>query len=168
LDAAIALAGRALNENNPILMPTESPFWLPHLAGFPVVVVQPVVWGDMDSYRHVNNVVYFRYFENVRLEYVRRLDWFAFEEQTGIGPILAATSARFRRALAYPDQIAIGARMSSMEEDRFFLEHLIISERLGEVATIGQGTVVTYDYRQQKKVPMPEEIKRRILTLEGK
>jgi acyl-CoA thioester hydrolase len=26
------------------------------LAGFPVVVEQAVVWGDMDAYRHVNNV----------------------------------------------------------------------------------------------------------------
>jgi acyl-CoA thioester hydrolase len=39
------------------------------LAGFPVIVEQAVVWGDMDSYRHVNNTVYFRYFENARLEY---------------------------------------------------------------------------------------------------
>ena len=38
------------------------------------IVQQAVVWGDMDSYAHVNNVVYFRYFENARLEYFRRLD----------------------------------------------------------------------------------------------
>ena len=44
------------------------------LAGFPVIVEQAVVWGDMDSYSHVNNVVYFRYFENARLEYFRRLN----------------------------------------------------------------------------------------------
>src|SRR5205807_2006177 len=43
------------------------------LAGFPVVVELPVNWGEMDAYRHVNNVVYFRYFENARLEYFRRL-----------------------------------------------------------------------------------------------
>jgi hypothetical protein len=30
---------------------TDSP-----LSGFPVVVEQAVVWGEMDSYRHVNNV----------------------------------------------------------------------------------------------------------------
>ena len=82
------------------------------LAGFPVIVEQNVIWGDMDAYQHVNNVVYFRYFENARLEYIRRLDWFAYEEATGIGPILAATQARFRRALTYPDTIAIGARSS--------------------------------------------------------
>jgi hypothetical protein len=43
------------------------------LAAFPVVVELPVAWGDMDSYRHVSNVVYFRYLENARLEYFRRL-----------------------------------------------------------------------------------------------
>ena len=64
------------------------------LTGFPVVVTQAVIWGDMDSYHHVNNVVYFRYFENARLEYFRRLGWFEFEKETGVGPILAATKAR--------------------------------------------------------------------------
>ena len=29
----------------------------------------PVIWGDMDAFQHVNNTVYFRYFENVRIEY---------------------------------------------------------------------------------------------------
>src|SRR6516164_4684845 len=109
---------------------TDSP-----LSGFPVVVEQAVVWGEMDSYRHVNNVVYFRYFENARLEYFRRLDWPAYEEQTGVGPILAATQARFRRALTYPDTIAITARLGTLGEDRFTLEHRIFSERLGGVAT---------------------------------
>jgi acyl-CoA thioester hydrolase len=138
------------------------------LAGFPVVVKQDVVWGDMDSYRHVNNVVYFRYFENARLEYIRQLDWFSFQEATGVGPILAATEARFRRALTYPDTIFIGARLLTLESDRFHLEHKIVSQVQGEVVTTGQGTVVTYHYTDGKKVPVPEELKRRLAALEGK
>ena len=137
------------------------------LAGFPVIVTQSVVWGDMDSYQHVNNVVYFRYFENARLEYIRRLDWFALEEATGVGPILAATEARFRRALTYPDTIAIGARLLILENDRFHLEHKIVSAVQGAVVTEGQGTIVTYHYADGKKVSVPEELKRRILALEA-
>src|SRR5438132_318030 len=90
-----------------------------HLEGFPVVIQQAVVWGDMDSYRHVNNTVYFRYFENVRLEYFRQMGWFEYEDRTGIGPILAATQARFRKALSYPDTISVGARVTERGEDRF-------------------------------------------------
>jgi acyl-CoA thioester hydrolase len=111
------------------------------LAGYPVVVRQAIVWGEMDSYRHVNNVVYSRYFENARLEYFRRLDWPAFEAQSGIGPILTATQARFRRALTYPDTIAITAGLGTLGEDRFTPEHRIVSQQLNEVATQGQGTI---------------------------
>jgi len=137
------------------------------LAEFPVVVEQAVVWGEMDAYRHVNNVVYFRYLENARLEYFRRLDWIQFEKDTGIGPILASTSAKFRRALTYPDTIQIGARVVDVGPDRFTLEHHIVSRALGTVATVGHGVVVSYHYREHRKVPLPAEIRQRISALEA-
>ena len=134
---------------------------------FPVIVTQAVVWGDMDYYRHVNNVVYFRYFENGRLEYFRRLNWHEFESATGIGPILQATQARFRRALTYPDTIHIDTRLVEMKEDRFIIEHHIVSEALDEIATVGDGTIVTFHYASGKKVTMPEELRERIRVLEA-
>lgn len=137
------------------------------LAGFPVIVELPVVWGEMDSYRHVNNVVYFRYFEAARLEYFRRLGWFEYEEATGIGPILAATSARFRRPLTYPDTIWVGVRVPALDEDRFTMEYRLVSRKLAAVAAEGTGTIVTYHYGQATKVPVPEELRRRIAELEA-
>jgi acyl-CoA thioester hydrolase len=136
------------------------------LAKFPVIVRQAVVWGDMDSYRHVNNVVYFRYFENARLEYFRQLGWFEHEKETGVGPILASTKARFRRPLTYPDNIAISARAVDVGEDRFTLEHVIVSEKQQAVVTEGSGLVVVYHYGDGRKAPMPAELKRRIEELE--
>jgi len=138
------------------------------LSGFPVIIELPVVWGEMDAYRHVNNVVYFRYFESARLEYINRLDWFAFEKETGVGPILQHTQARYRRPLTYPDTISVGARLAGMEHDRFTLQHLVVSHRQGVVTTEGTGTIVTYHYGQETKVAVPAELKRRIAALEGK
>jgi acyl-CoA thioester hydrolase len=137
------------------------------LAGFPIIVEQAVAWGDMDSYQHVNNVVYFRYFENARLEYFRRLDWFKFEKETGIGPILASTQCRFRRALTYPDTIRIGARVINVETDRFTFDYRLVSEKLSTIAADGQGLIVTYHYVRGEKVAIPEELRRRITELES-
>ena len=133
---------------------------------YPVIVTQAVLWGEMDSYRHVNNVAYFRYFENGRLEYVRRAGWFEVEAATGIGPILASTQARFRRALTYPDSIHIGTRLLELKEDRLTIEHRIVSEALNDVATEGQGLIVSFNYATGKKVPLPAELKQRIRDLE--
>lgn len=136
------------------------------LAGFPVIVQLPVVWGEMDSYRHVNNVVYFRYFENARLEYFRRMGWFEYEKETGIGPILAATQARYRKPLTYPDTISVGAHISAIGTDRCTMDYLLVSHGLQAVAADGHGTIVTFHYPQGKKVPMPDELRRRIEQLE--
>ena len=45
------------------------------LETFPVVSKIPVLWGDMDSFQHVNNVIYFRYFESARIQYFDTLGW---------------------------------------------------------------------------------------------
>jgi acyl-CoA thioester hydrolase len=136
------------------------------LAGFPVVIELPVVWGEMDSYGHVNNVVYIRYLESGRVEYLGRLDWLRLQRQTGIGPILASISCRFRKALVYPDTIDVGTRITSIGDDRFTMEHRIVSRAFGMVAAEGQGTVVSFDYNKQLKAPLPEEIRRRIAEIE--
>ena len=137
------------------------------LDSFSVVITIPLAWGEMDAFQHLNNSVYFRYFENARLEYFRRLDWHHYEKETGIGPILQATQARFRRALTYPDTIAVAARAANIESDRFTLEHVIVSYDQAAVVTEGQGTVVTFHYANGQKVPVPEEIRRRIAALEA-
>ncbi len=134
---------------------------------FPVIVTQAVLWGEMDSFQHVNNVAYFRYFENGRLEYVRRLGWFAVQDATGIGPILASTQARFRRALTYPDTIHIGTRLLELKDDRFTIEHQIVSEALDDVATEGQGLIVSFHYPSGKKAPLPAQLKESMRALEA-
>ena len=39
---------------------------------YPVVIEIPVAWGEMDAFQHLNNIVYFRYFESARIAYFER------------------------------------------------------------------------------------------------
>ncbi len=137
------------------------------LVAYPVVIEQAVAWGEMDAFQHVNNVVYFRYFENARLEYFNRLGW-GVARPEGIGPIVASLHVRYRKPLTYPDVISIGARIPCLEVDRFTIEHVIVSRRLGAVATEGHCLIVTFDYDQGKKAPIPDDLRKRIEMLEGR
>jgi acyl-CoA thioester hydrolase len=138
----------------------------PELSAFPVVVELDVAWGDMDAFAHVNNVVYFRYFENARIAYLDRVGWMRSREETGIGPIVASTSARFRKPLSYPDHLLVGARASDIQSDRMTIEHRIVSTRWDAVATDGQVVVVSFDYRQGRKAPIPDAVRTAIAALE--
>ena len=137
------------------------------LAGFPVVIQIPVAWGEMDAFQHVNNVVYFRYFESGRFAYFERVRMWDFIEQTGIGPILASTQCRFKVPLTHPDTVSVGVRVSRIEEDRCVMEFAIASDRLGRIAAEGDGVIVCYNYREKRKATWPAELKQRVMEVES-
>lgn len=137
------------------------------LAGYPVVVEIPVAWGEMDAFGHVNNIVYFRYFETARIAYFEKLNVPEFLGRDPVGPILAETTCRFRAALSYPDAVSVGARVTSVGEDRFVMRYAVFSRRLGRLAAEGEGVMVCYDYRQNRKAAVPEALGRRIGEIES-
>ncbi len=137
------------------------------LAGYPVVIQLPVAWGDMDAMQHVNNTVYFRYFESGRIAYFERLELMAQMKETGVGPILGSASCRFKFPLTYPDTISVGVRVTEMGQDRFTMAFRVVSHRHQRVAAEGDGLIVVYDYRAGRKAPIPQEVRARIQALEG-
>ncbi len=137
------------------------------LKHYSVTIETPVAWGEMDAFQHVNNIVYFRYFESARIAYLEKIGYLEFMEKTGFGPILASTKSKFKIPLAYPDKVTICGKASSIDSDRFIMDYGVISHKHQKIAAEGEGLIVSYDYKAAKKVPIPEEIKERILKLEG-
>jgi len=136
------------------------------LKDYPVVIEFPVAWGEMDAMNHVNNICYFRYFESARIAYFEKADLFNYMTETGIGPILASTSCKFRIPLSYPDTVLIGATAVSIEEDRFVMNYLVVSKKHQKVAAEGDGVIVALNYREGKKVTVPEVVKQKILDIQ--
>ncbi len=132
----------------------------------PVSLWIPVQWGEMDAYRHVNNAVYFRWFESARIACFERIGWPALERETGVGPILHSTQARYRLPVEYPDRVLAEAGVSDLGADRFTMHYRITSERHGRVAAEGWGVIVAFDYRTGKKCALPEPIREALRALE--
>jgi acyl-CoA thioester hydrolase len=121
----------------------------------------------MDAFAHVNNVVYFRWFESARLAYFEAVGWNAAMAESGVGPILARTSCAFRAPLTFPDTVTLAARAEDLSEDRFTMRYRVVSERLGVIAAEGEGRVISYDYRNACKAPLPPAIRAAILAFEA-
>ncbi len=134
---------------------------------YPVVLRQDVVWGDMDAFAHVNNTVYFRYFEDARIAYFDRIGVHEQKTHFGVGPILAATNCNFRLPLDYPDRIHIATRSRILSPKKLNMEYVVFSERHGAIAAEGEGLIVYYDYATGKSCEMPQAIVAAIEALEG-
>ncbi len=137
------------------------------LDGYPVRIEVPVAWGDMDALGHVNNTVYFRWFESARIAYFEEVGFLELLEESGVGPILASTHCRFRLPLDYPATVRVGASISALGEDRFVMRYAVASRAHERLAAEGEGLVVCFDYRRNAKAPIPEALARRIAELEG-
>ena len=63
----------------------------------------PIRWGDMDAMGHVNNTIYFRYMEIVRLEWLYRIG--GTPDPHGIGPVIVNAFCNFIKQLEFPGDV---------------------------------------------------------------
>lgn len=136
-----------------------------NINDFPVQVRFPIAWGEMDVFCHVNNVSYYRYFENARIKYFDEIKIFEIKENTGIAPVLAETKCKYLQSLSYPDNLTVGAKVRSVGQTSFIMDYLIVSEKVGVAAT-GEGVLVMYDFNTSQKTNLPAELLNAIKKLE--
>lgn len=134
-------------------------------AAFPVTIRLALQWGEMDSYGHANNTIYFRWFESARMECFRRIGWPEVERELGVGPILHSTRARFRAPLTWPDEVEVGTRVVDVLDDRFTMLYEVRSHALDRVACEGSGLIVAFDYRAGAKTALPAAIRKGLEAL---
>jgi acyl-CoA thioester hydrolase len=138
------------------------------LSGYPVVVSLPVQWGDQDAFQHVNNVVYFRWYETARIAYTSRLGLFERMREQRVGPILASITSDYRRQITFPDAVHVGSRVARIGRSSLTMEHALVSASARAVAAEGRSTIVLFDYNTNTPVPYPDDVRQAIGALEGK
>ena len=135
------------------------------LHDFPIQVRIPIAWGEIDSFGHVNNIYYFRYFETTRIQFFQEIGLLQYLKENGIGPILAETSCRFRKPVFYPDTLTVGARIKSIGKTSFIMEFCVMSDAAG-LAADGEARMVLYDYNASRKTEIPIHIRDAIKTMQ--
>jgi acyl-CoA thioester hydrolase len=119
-------------------------------------MVVPIRWGDMDAMGHVNNTVYLRFFEIVRLDWMyglgRRVDAGA-----GEGPVIVNAFVNFLRQLEFPGDVRL--RHYVANPGRTSLDTFVTVERTdepGELYAEGGARMVWTDYTLRKSKPLPD------------
>ncbi len=115
----------------------------------------PIRWGDMDAMGHVNNAMYFRYLEVVRIEWMRSIG--AQPDPRGEGPVIVNAFCNFYRQLEYPGEVL--ARHYVANPGRSSFDTYITLERVdrpGEIYAAGGATTVWVDFPNQKSKPLPQ------------
>ncbi|EAQ82062.1 acyl-CoA thioesterase [Blastopirellula marina] len=139
----------------------------PELADYFAVAEIPVQWGDMDSFQHVNNTIYLRWFESARVEYLSAAKLDGVMAATGTGPILYSVTCNFRRQVRFPDTMLIGAKATRLGGTSIRIGHAIYSVEQKQIVADGESGVVYFDYKKQQAMRIPDEIRALMQTFEG-
>ena len=138
------------------------------LAPFPFVKVLPVQWGDQDAINHVNNVVYFRWFESARIHYFEGIRAYDVLYSQSLGAILASINCDYRHQLRYPDMVHVGSRIVHIGNSSLQMEHQVISEKDGIIAAEAKSTIVVFNHKENKSCRIPDKVRSAISKIEGR
>jgi len=128
--------------------PSDARKDFPHLA--PI----QTRWDDNDVYGHVNNVIYYAYFDTVINRYL--IDHGLDIEGAVIG-VCVESGCRYLREIAFPEPIEAGLRVASLGKSSVRYEIGIF--RGDELCALGHFVHVFVDSASRKPVEIPETIR---------
>ena len=123
----------------------------------------PVRWGDQDAYGHVNNTVYFRFFEEARIRWFDRLTLTA--DGQGEGPVIVTTAATFHQELVHPATIRVEVRTGRAGNSSLENIYRVLDADDGTLYASGSAKVVWIDHDTGRPTPLPDQL--RALSVES-
>jgi len=127
----------------------------PDISANPIHMEVPVLWGDMDSAQHVNNLIYLRWTETSRIKLFEKIGGISFQGEKGV--ILGWQDIKYIYPMTFPDTAIITACVTDIQEDRFFVQSKIYSTRFSRIAAVTNQSIIPYDYKNLTKIPLTEE-----------
>ena len=111
-------------------------------------------WSDNDVYGHINNVVYYSYFDTVVNEYLLRAGVLDFSEGETIG-LVVETRCNFFAPVVFPEPIEAGLRVERLGNTSVRYEVAIFTQGSDVAAAQGHFVHVYVDRVTRRPVPLP-------------
>ncbi|KAJ0108137.1 hypothetical protein J7T55_007256 [Diaporthe amygdali] len=130
---------------------------------------QQVVWGEQDSFQHVNNTRYVRWAESARVNWMtnfanhvdpaHRREWAELMTPRSVGLILKSIKVDFKFPMTYPDKVSVYHRLryppsAQPSPSSLILDAVVFSHRHRRVSARVEEDIVIYDYRAARKTEM--------------
>lgn len=115
-------------------------------------------WMDNDVYGHVNNVVYYAYFDTVVNEYLIRAGVLDIHAGDVIG-LVVETGCRYHASVAFPDLVTAGLRVSKLGNSSVRYEIAIFRNDEDQAAAEGHFVHVYVDAATRRPTPIPPSLR---------
>jgi acyl-CoA thioester hydrolase len=127
-----------------------------------------VRFGDLDAMRHLNNVVFLRYFETARIAYLREIVPAhdpANPERDEFGLIFAECHINYRSPVVFDEAVDVTCSIRNVKRSSFRVEfEMRVGSRL---VAEGYGVLVGFDYANEQAAVLPDALRETLAAEAG-
>jgi acyl-CoA thioester hydrolase len=120
--------------------------------------VIPTRWMDNDVYGHVNNVVYYSYFDTVVNQYLIEQGVLDIAKSTVIG-LVVETQCNYFDSIAFPDVVLAGLRVGKLGNSSVRYEIGLFRNDSLSAAAQGHFVHVYVDRASRRSTPLPSDLR---------
>src|SRR5512143_4359997 len=126
-----------------------------------------VRYGDLDPQGHVNNAKFLTYFEQARIAYLIEMGFFTKDQSfMEIGVIVADVHLTYKEPVYFGQNIKVGVRVIKLGNKSMTWEQNIVDADTNKELAKGELVIVTYDYKHEKTISIPQEWREKISSFE--
>jgi acyl-CoA thioester hydrolase len=115
-------------------------------------------WGDNDIYGHVNNVVYYAYFDTVVNRLLLNNGWLDLQGKGAIG-LVVETSCQYFSSVAFPERLVVGLCVERLGNTSVVYDLAIFSEHSEVASAKGRFVHVYVDRASRQPTPLPKALR---------
>ena len=120
---------------------------------YPYFQLMNTRWMDNDSYRHMNNVTYYSFFDTVVNQYLIEKGVLDIEGSSVIG-LVAETLCRYFKAIGFPSKVNVGLRVGHLGNSSVRYEIALFKDDEEIASAQGHLVHVYVDRKSGQPVPM--------------
>lgn len=133
------------------------------MVNYPFTTPLTTRWRDNDVYGHVNNVVYYEYFDTIANLYL--IEHGGLDIHGGVIGLVVASQCQFNAPLAYPDELTGGLRVTKLGNSSVRYELAIAKRSSTEIAAEASFTHVFVDRATRRPTPIPDQLREALAKL---
>ncbi len=118
----------------------------------------PTRWADNDVYGHVNNVVYYSYFDTVVNQYLVEQGALNIEKSTVIG-LVVETQCQYFSPITFPDIVHAGLRVAKLGNSSVRYEIGLFRNEDSAASAQGHFVHVYVDRTSRRSIAVPPDMR---------
>jgi acyl-CoA thioester hydrolase len=141
----------------------------PAASAFPVHRRFTTRWADNDVYGHLNNVVYYEFFDSAVNGWLIDAAGVDIRELPAIG-VVAETSCRYLRQISFPGDVSVGLALARVGTSSVVYQLGVFGYERGDLdprpRAVGRFVHVYVDAQTRRPVPVPGPVRSALAALE--